>query len=174
MDWFLFRCTYPGGTDAPYDYITVTYQNAKQLSGAWNWDTMTKGLTAVEIATANGAETTRNLIDRHLYSFLNGCNEATCKPSNYIQLFFSNAKPGKTVEYEQFLKDGEPMRLEAIKNSRIQSWSVWSRQYPTGPDLDRYTFVYGYENMEGLLKNSPPDFSAELKKTGLARTGKPI
>jgi hypothetical protein len=166
MDWFMFSCTYPGGTDAPYEYIVATYQTAKQLGGTWNWDAMTKGLTPAEIAIADNADKTRNLIDRHLYSFLNGCEES-CKPGKYLQLFFNNAKPGKSEAYEQFLKDGEKMRLEAIKTGRIQAWSVWSREYPSGPEYDGYAIVYNYESLEGLLKNSPPDFSAELKKTGM-------
>ncbi len=165
MDWFLFRCTYPGGTDAPYDYITVTHQTAKQLSGPWNWDTMVKGLTPTEIAIADGAENTRNLLDRHLFVFLYGCDQATCKPGNFIQLFFNNVKAGRTRDYEKFLEDGTAMRNEAIKSGKVQAWSIWKRVYPGSPDLDSHTAVYAYETLEALLKNSAPvDFSAELKK----------
>ncbi len=165
MDWFMFRCTYPNGTDAPYDYITVTHQTARQLGAPWNWDTMTKGLTAAEIATANDAEKNRNLIDLHLSVFLNGCDQSTCKPGNYVQLFFNRSKPGKSKDYEKFLEDGNEMRQEAIKSGKIQAWSIWKRVYPGAPDLDTHTAVYAYESLEALLKNSAPvDFSAELKK----------
>lgn len=168
MDWFMFQTTYPNGTNATCDFTTITYQTAKQLASTRDWATMTKGLTKEELTIANDAEKTRNLTDRSLYSFLNGCDQAVCKPGKYLQLFFTNAKTGKGGDYEKFLIDGEPLRLEAIKTGKIQGWSVWERQYPSGPEYDGYTTVYAYESMEGLLKNSPPDFTAELKKTGLA------
>ncbi|MBK8702238.1 MAG: hypothetical protein IPN33_00565 [Saprospiraceae bacterium] len=173
MDWFLFQSLYPGGTDARYDYITVTYyKSGKELgSTEWNWEAMTKGLTPAEIEIANNAEKTRNLIDRHLYSFFNGCDQATCKPGKYLQLFANRAKPGKTGAYEKFLEDGTAMRLEAIKSGKIQAWSIWKRVYPGSPELDSHTAVYAYDSFEALLKNSAPvDFSAELKKVKATQT----
>ena len=164
MDWALFRCDYPGGTNAAYEYATVTnYKSAKEMDAAWNWDAMTKGLTAAEIIIANDAEKTRNLIDRHLYSFLNGC-DADCKPGKYVQLFGSKIKPGKGKDYEKFIKDGESFRAEAIKNGKIQAWSIWRRLYPNGPEMDDFTAVYNYNSLEAMLKNSPFDLSDEFKK----------
>ncbi len=172
MDWFLFQCLYPGGTDAPYEFITVTYyKSGKELGAPFVWAEKTKGLTPAEVEIADGAEKTRNLIDRHLYSFFNGCDQATCKPGKYLQLFANKAKPGKTSGYEKFLEDGTAMRLEAIKSGKIQGWSIWKRVYPGSPDLETHTAVYAYESLDALLKNSAPvDFSAEMKKVKPGQT----
>lgn len=162
--WYLFRCVYPGGTDARYEYITVTeYQGSKGLSAVWNWDELTKGLTKEEAATANDAAKTRNLIDRHLYSMLNGCG-ADCKPGKYVQLFGNKIKPGKMKEYEQFIEANKAFRQEGIKDGKIQAWAFWSHLYPNGPEMDDVMAVYNYDSLDGLLRNTPFDLSAEFKK----------
>lgn len=109
MAWTLSRRVYYG-SNAAYDYVTTTvFKSGKEMDDAatyMNWEYITKGMTADELALVNNTDKTRKMVSSQLvYQIWRVQPQANL--NTYWKITQVKANSGKGAELEQHEKDDE-------------------------------------------------------------------
>lgn len=150
--WDLYAVRYPSGTNAAYDYVTVTWtEGAAKLENPWGtlFADAEKLLSKDEYATAMNIGLSRNLTATTLYhqsDFAVADPKATT-PRKYIMVNMMNVKPGTEAAYEAMeTKLVKPMLVAMMKSGGRATWSRFSLMLPGGSNQPfNYTTVDGYD-----------------------------
>jgi hypothetical protein len=164
LSWQLYRRVYPSGANVTHEYVTVTvYANAKSLedkNNSFNWDIITKGMTAQEIYTATSIEKTRSIVGGNLYQHRLG---AGTKRGKYLQI-----RQLTTINATEFMKmqtEFNPTLELVIKNGKALRRNLWVNMVSSEAS---YSIVYEYANLTDALNNAgglPPNLGDEYEKT---------
>jgi len=88
------------------------------------------------------------------------------QPQTYLSAFCIKAEPGKTQEFEQFVRDvGSKLHQVRMQEKRISRWSFSRAVTPTGEEArcsHRLALVY-----EGAPPEPQTQLEADLKKAGI-------
>jgi hypothetical protein len=164
LSWQLYRRVYPSGANVTHEYVTVTvYANAKSLedkNNSFNWDIITKGMTAQEIYTATSIEKTRTIVGGGIYRHSLGAGTAKGK---YLQIRQVAIVGNNRDEYLKLLTEINPTIELAIKNGRTLRRNIWEDMVAAGPN---FSAVYDYANLTDAFKNSSglPTLTDEYEK----------
>ncbi len=151
LGWTLYRSIYPSGTNAEYDYMTVTrFKSGKELeeAGKMTWDYITKGMSAADLTVADNTGKTRNLVSTSLYLM----TESVTPGANFMKITHLQSVPGKGTELEQHEKMMKPVFEAAAKIGSIASWTFGKHLYPYSPEVGNYYRVIGTNSLEDMLK----------------------
>lgn len=151
LGWTLYRSIYPSGTNAEYDYMTVTrFKSGKELeeAGKMTWDYITKGMSKEDLAIADNTEKTRNLVATRLYRM----TESITPGADFMKITNLQAAPGKGAELAQHEKMMKPVFEAAAKMGSIASWTFGSIMYPYNPEVGNYYRIIGTNSLDDMLK----------------------
>lgn len=164
LGWTLYRSIYPSGTNAEYDYMTVTrFKSGKDLedAGKMTWDYITKGMSKEDLAIADNTLKTRNLVATHLYLM----TESITPGAPFLKLTHLQAVSGKGPDLEQYEKMMKPVFEAATKMGNIASWTFGKHLYPYSPELGNSYRVIGTNSLEDMLKADANNYiEANFKK----------
>ncbi len=164
--WTLSRRVYYG-SNAPYDYVTTTvYKSGKEMDEAaatMNWDYITKGMTAEEIALANTTEKTRKMVSSQLV-YQTERVQPQVTANNYWKISQVMAKPGKGAELAKYEKMMKPVFEEACKSGAISGWRFGQNLFPRAAEGANYYRVIVTNNMDDMLKAETGDYIAKAFK----------
>ncbi len=161
--WGLVRLLYPSGTDAKYDYETVTvYKSGKDLEDAKNmtWDYITKGMSKEDLAIAEKTEKTRKLVSRVLFMEL-----ARGKPGGRFGKFTHvKVAAGKEDETSNIVKMMTPVSDEAVKMGKTASYVLGRRLYPLSAEGATHYRIIFFNTIEDLVKSETNGYLFEAFK----------
>ena len=167
--WDLFAVRYPSGTNAAYDYVTVTFiEGDAKLENSWGTipADAEKLLSKDEYATAMSTNLMRNLTTQTLlYSsdFAVADPNATAPPK-YFMVNMMKVKPGTEAAYETMeTKLVKPMLVAMMKAGGRASWSRFSVVLPGGSNQPfNYITTDGYDKWTDIGRGG--DAAAAIKK----------
>lgn len=151
LGWTLYRSIYPSGTNAEYDYMTVTrFKSGKELeeAGKMTWDYITKGMSKEDLAIADNTEKTRNFVATNLYRM----TESVTPGATFMKLTHLQSASGKGEELEKMEKMMKPVFEAATKMGSIASWTFGEHLYPYNPEAGNYYRVIGTNSLDDMLK----------------------
>ena len=163
--WTLSRRVFYG-TDASYDYVTTTvYKSGKEMDEAkgMNWDYITKGMTADEIALANTTEKTRKMVSSQLIYQLERVQPQGAD-NRYWKMTQVKAHAGKGAELAKHEKFMRPVFEEACKAGDISGWRFGSNLFPRTADGGNYYRAIVTKNMDDMLKAESNAYIAKAFK----------
>lgn len=178
LSWSLYQVRYPGGTDVPYDFVTVTVvENMNKLENTFGtmWDEGGMSfLTKAEQEQAMSIGTLRNLTTS---TVLVGSDYAAANPNSttqakYAKVNYMKVKDGKqeaAMMMESKLM--KPVIVELMKTGGKSAWGLYSRVMPGGSSqpfdyctVDFYTkwedMGKDWQNMDKTLAKVHPGMSA--------------
>ncbi len=161
--WALYRSVLPSGTNAQYDYMTVTTTkdgNQMEQSNSMDWDYITKGMTTEELALANDTEKTRKIVARALYML----TERTQNGGKYIELTTLRANAGQGGKLAEFEKMMKPVFEEIAKSGTIAGWRFGEILYPITPQSGTSYRVITTNTMEDMLTWNDKSLQKSFKK----------
>lgn len=151
LNWNLSRRSFYG-TDAPYDYMTVTaFKSGKELEEAqqMTWEYITKGMTPEEIALANTTGKTRKMVSSSLsYQLLRSQSTAE---NRFIKIIQAKAAPGKGADLEKAEAMMKPVFDEAGKMGAISGWRFGRHLYPRSAEGANYYRIESTSTMADML-----------------------
>jgi L-rhamnose mutarotase len=136
--WDLYTVRYPSGTNAAYDYVTVTYiEGPAKLENPWGvvFDDVQKLLSKDEIAVGGKTGLLRNLTTTSLYyqSDFATANPKATTPPKYIMVNMMKVKPGTEGAYEAMeTKLVKPVLVAMMKAGGRAGWVRYSLVLPGG------------------------------------------
>ena len=148
---WMFPSPYPSGTNAEYDYMTVTrFKSGKELeeAGKMTWDYITKGMSKEDLGIADNTEKTRNLVATSLYLM----TESISPEADFMKITHLQAASGKGAELEQHEKMMKPVFEAATKMGSIASWAFGRHLYPYSPEVGNYYRIIGTNSLDDMLK----------------------
>ena len=164
LGWTLYRSIYPSGTNAEYDYMTVTrFKSGKELeeAGKMTWDYITKGMSKEDLAVADNTGKTRNLVATRLYCM----TESVTPGADFMKITNLQSFPGKGAELAQHEKMMKPVFEAATKMGSIASWTFGSIMYPYNPEVGNYYRIIGTNSLDDMLKAETSNYiEAAFKK----------
>jgi hypothetical protein len=153
IDWTLYRCVFPSGSNAAYDYMTVTvFKSGKEMQDASNfsWDYIIKGMTKEEEMIADNTEKIRKIVSSNLFHVL---ERVQPQPNtNFTQITTLKAETGKGAELEKLETMMKPVFEEAVKMGSISGWRFGEQIYPITPESGDFYRVIGTTNLDQMLK----------------------
>ena len=167
--WSLYAVTYPSGTDAAYDYVTVTrVRGMKNLENPWGTllqDAQTL-LTKEEYNSARSVELLRNLTNKSVYSVEDfvAAKPNAATPSKYLMVNMMKVAPGKGNDYLKMEKNTvKPIHVEMMRTGGRAAWGLYSLMLPNGDSmLFNYVAADYYEKWEDIA--APSDYPKILAK----------
>ena len=167
--WSLYAVRYPSGTDAPYDYVTVTrIQGMKNLENPWGTllQDVQKILTKEEYNSAGSVELLRNLTNKSVYSMEDfvAAKPNAATPSKYQMVNMMKVAPGKGDDYIKMEKNTvKPILAEMMKTGGRAAWGLYSLMLPNGDSMPfNYVTSDFYDKWEDIA--APSDFPKILAK----------
>lgn len=167
--WELERVMFPSGTDAEYDYITITHlKNWKaidELNRSWNqktWDALTKNLTPEQKALADKAEEYRDVVKREIWTaadmiFAPGASNSEFRVENYMKLPANGWDDWMELE-GRFVK---PVHAKSIDMGNRAGWIMTILVMPNGADQEYdVSTVDFYNNWEEMNKSDEKAWEA--------------
>jgi L-rhamnose mutarotase len=144
--WSLYAVLSPSGTNAPYDFVTVTgIVGWNKLENPWGtiWDGgMEKMLTKEQLAIANGTIKLRNLtssITMYMVDFVSA-DSASTTPPKYQVINYMKVKEAMTAEYLSMETElVKPMHVEMMKSGGRSAWGLYGRVF--GGSSQPFDFV---------------------------------
>ena len=175
--WTLYAVKYPSGTDATYDYVTVTgVQGMKKLENPWGtiFEDAQKILTKEEYNSGGSIELLRNLTNSSVYLIE---DFVTAKPnaptlSKYQMINMMKVAPGKDSDYLKMEKTTvKPIQTETMKTGGRAAWGLYSLVIPNGDSMPfNYVTSDFYDKWEDIA--APSDFPKILAKVHPGMTAK--
>lgn len=154
VDWVLYRRLFPSGTNSEYEYMTLTvFKTGKELEAAtsMNWEYITKGMSADDLAIANNTEKTRKLVSRSLDQQMERVQPG---PSGrFVKLTQVRAvafQGGELAKHEHMMK---PVFEEAVKMGKIAGWRFGSHVYPMDDNTGNYYRAINTNTLDEMLNN---------------------
>ena len=157
LGWTLYRSIYPSGTNAEYDYMTVTrFKSGKELEEAakMTWDYITKGMSKEDLAVADNTGKSRNLVATSLYRM----TESVTPGAPFMKLTHLQSASGKGAELEKMETMMKPVFEAATKMGSIASWTFGEYMYPYSPEVGNYYRVIGTNSLEDMLKSDTSNY----------------
>lgn len=136
--WSLYAVRYPAGTDAAYDFVTVTrVDGMKKLENPWGtmFDDAEKMLTKAEYTAAMNIGLLRNLTNSSVFyieDYVAADPKATT-PSKYQMINKMKVMEGKSEAYLNMEKKVvRPLHVEMMKSGGRAAWGLYSLVMPNG------------------------------------------
>ncbi len=175
--WSLYAVRYPSGTDAAYDYVTVTgVRGMKKLENPWGtiFEDAQKILTKEEYNLGGNMELLRNLTNSSIMyteDFVAAKPNAST-PSKYQMINMMKVAPGKESDYLKVEKTTvKPIHAEMMKTGGRAAWGLYSLVIPNGDSMPfNYVTSDFYDKWEDIA--APSDFPKILAKVHPGMTAK--
>lgn len=138
VSWNLFAAKYPSGTNAPYDYVTVTViQGMKKVENPYGtmFTDIEKLLTKDEYTATMNIFSLRNLTNSSVYYTENfvAADPKSTTPARYQMVNMMKVKEGKSEEYIKMeTKVVKPIHVEMMKSGGKSAWGLYSLMMPNG------------------------------------------
>ena len=183
LGWDLFVVRYPTGTNAAYDYVTVTFiEGQDKLENPWGtiFADAEKLLSKNELAAGMNIGQLRNLTTAMLFyqTDFAAADPNSTKPPKYLMINMMKVKPGDEVAYEAMeTKLVKPMLVAMMKSGGRVSWARQNLLLPGGSNQPfNFVTVDGYDKWADIGQGG--DAAAVIKKVHpgmtLAAYGKQI
>ena len=181
--WDLYAVRYPNGTNAAYDYVTVTFiEDQAKLENPWGTipNDVDKLLSKDELAAAMNIGQMRNLTTAMLFrqsDFAAADPNATTAPK-YLMINMMKVKSGDEAAYEAMeTKLVKPMIVAMMKSGGRAGWVRHNLVLPGGSNQPfNYVTVDAYDKWTDIGQGG--DAAATIKKVHpgmtLATYGKQI
>ncbi|WP_373515665.1 hypothetical protein [Persicitalea sp.] len=169
LGWDFFAVRYPNGTNAAYDYVTVTFiQGQEKLENPWGtmFADAEKLLSKEELAAAMNIDKMRNLTTAMLFrpsDFAAADPNATTAPK-YLMVNMMKVKPGDEAAYEAMeTKLVKPMIVAMMKSGGRAGWARHDLVLPGGSNQPfNYLTVDAYDKWADIGQGG--DAAAAIKK----------
>ncbi len=163
LDWALYRRVFPSGTNAVYDYMTVTAfaTAAKYHAGnAMTWDYIVQIMDESDMGTMENTDKIRKIVERCMDVDL----EYLQTDGRFIQITRLAAKPGSGAELRKMEAMMKPVFAEAAKMGKIASWRFGQRLYPIDSESGNYYRVITSNNLDDMFKGTDVFLETAFKK----------
>lgn len=158
--WGLFAIPFPGGTNAEYQYATVSmYSDLAQSGGDWDFLKVFKEVHPkmdIEVATKRTLDS-RDLVRGMRQSQWGQFFADNSERSKVMTVVYINVKDGKGAEYRNLEKTmWEPMHRMEIAKGKRQGWQGWQLDMPWGSKSHfNYIAVDFYKDWAQYTKRLP-------------------
>ncbi len=177
VSWNLYAVKYPAGTDAAYDYVTVTVvQGMKKLENPWGtmFTDAEKLLSKDEYTAGMNIGLLRNLTNSSVFygeDFVAADPNATT-PSKYQMINKMKVMEGKAEAYLTMEKKVvRPLHVEMMKSGGRAAWGLYSLVIPNGANQPfNYVTSDFYNKWEDIA--AAGDFPKALAKVHPGMTAK--
>ncbi|MBL7782588.1 MAG: hypothetical protein JNM22_15280 [Saprospiraceae bacterium] len=165
MYWRLYKRSFPMGTDASYDYISVIgHRTVASIESydALDFADFAKGLSKEDADIIMNSNKVRNTVSRSLFKFKGSSPQG--KEAKYLRVMGVEAMPGKGRDYLALLQQSVPLIAEAIKSGKLMDRTVWQRVFPNNPDLNDFAIIQQYKSLSDAVGSMDDTFVTEFKK----------
>lgn len=168
--WSLHQVIVPSGSAKEYDYVTVTRFNgekalANYMSGAW-YDDVVKTLSDEQKAAMQQTEKARKRLRMDIFQYEGGVfSEGNDSPPKYSVVNYIKLKEGISAsEYTSVEHDiWKPMHEARIKDGKMRSWFMTSRQLPFGSSMEyQRGTVDQYDSLEDMMSADIPSYFSKV------------
>lgn len=185
VGWYLYRVSYPGGTEVHHNYTTVTvYRTFKDMENSYSGETRRKvhpNLSTTDLwrKTLKARDRVRSEVWRRLDYVRPELTSATPAPIAVVN--YMKTKPGQVGDYVSVERDiWKPIMQKRLEDGNSAGWDLYALRFPGGTS---YEYNYGTVNfhgkfehlegfdLEGTIKRAHPgkDFSELMRRTRGAR-----
>lgn len=167
--WQLEAILYPSGTNAEYDYLTVTQVSSwggiAKLASSWDettWKELTKDLTAEELELADQAETYRDLVKREIWTVQDAVLAPADKhPQFAVENYMTIPATGWEAWMDMESNFYKPVHKKSVELGYRAGWLLTTLVIPRGQDLPyQASTVDLYNNWEDMAKNTDEVWAA--------------
>jgi len=171
--WQFEQVLYPSGTNAEYDYLTITevksWAAIGDLAATWDeatWTALTKGLTPEQVELADKANDYRDLVKREIWSpmdmaLASGGNRPKFSVDNYMKIPATGWEAWMEMESDFF----KPVHEKSIEMGNRAGWIMAGVVLPRGEDYPyQASTVDLYDNWEDMNKDNEAAWEAIYPK----------
>lgn len=170
VGWALYEVRYPSGTDAAYDYVTVT-----TVSG-WDgiekfyqgWDALFAKLSKEDQAVTDKTEQLRDLTMHQVVYQADGIfkEDFATKPPKYLVVNYMSVPEGRWQEYQDMeTKLVKPMHAEQMKSGKGRAaWGFYSQVAPFGEEQPYDAYTVDFFNTWQDMNADGGNFQETLQK----------
>jgi hypothetical protein len=164
VGWDLYAVWYPGGTDAPYQYVTVnTYDDLAKVENSFSEDLVRRAHPNVDMEDfTRKTLAARDLARSELWiqRDLAKVDTEGVKVGDYLMIGYMKVPPGGVGDYLRMEREiYKPIHLTRIADGWIDNWGINQLFLPggTGGEYNWATFQV-YRDFGKMLGGSPGTF----------------
>ncbi len=150
LEWELYRRIFPSGTNAEYDYMTVTSfaSGEKYRTGnAMTWDYIVQMMDQSDMGIMENTDSIRKIVNRCMDVTL----EHTQANGPFLQITRLQVNPGQDEQLQNMEAMMKPVFTEAARMGKIASWRFGKRLYPLTPETGSYYRVISTNSLDDMF-----------------------
>jgi hypothetical protein len=185
VGWYLYRVSYPGGTEVHHNYTTVTvYRTFKDMENSYPLETWRKvhpNLSTTDLwrKTGNARDLVRSEVWRRL-DYVRP-EQTSAAPAPIAVVNYMKTKPGQGNTYASMSREiWKPIMQKRLEDGNSAGWDLYVLRFPGGTSYeynygtvnfhDKFEQLEGFD-LEGTIKraHAGKDFSELMRRTREAR-----
>jgi len=160
--WYIYRVKYPGGSNAPYDYIRFNvFTDWKQVEAPNTAvsDALKKGRPASSQEELNKRAAQSEVIWEQLFQVIDEAANKVKTPSKFIVVNQMKSVAGSEGEYVMLERNYfKPFHVERVARGLMNNWSLYKPAIPYGEKYEYdYVTLNGFSTWDAITANNPPD-----------------